>query len=59
MGNVVQLISRSSGKPLQIVTAPQGHLVVDGMGLEGPSFLHGESLSLYSAPSLYGLLHGE
>ncbi|OWF35642.1 uncharacterized protein LOC110442690 [Mizuhopecten yessoensis] len=35
--NIVQLISRASGRTLQIVAAPTGHLVVDGAGLEGPN----------------------
>jgi hypothetical protein len=39
-GNVVQLVSRSSGKALQIVMAPAGHLVVDGCGPEGPQVYH-------------------
>lgn len=36
-GNVVQLVSRSSGKSLQIVQSSSGQLVVDGVGQEGPS----------------------
>lgn len=39
-GNIVQLVSHTSGRSLQIVTSPQGYLVVDGMGLEGASFYH-------------------
>jgi len=34
----VQFISRKSGRTLQIVQAPTGQLVVDGMGPEGPTF---------------------
>ncbi|XP_074653338.1 uncharacterized protein LOC141907555 [Tubulanus polymorphus] len=39
-GNVVQLVSRSSGKALQIVQSAAGGLVVDGLGPEGPQFYH-------------------
>lgn len=39
-GNVIQLVSRSSGFCLQIVVSPSGHLVVDGMGPEGPAVYH-------------------
>lgn len=38
--SVIQLVSRSSGKTLQIVMAPTGYLVADGLGPEGPSFMH-------------------
>ncbi|CAH1797439.1 unnamed protein product [Owenia fusiformis] len=36
-GNVVQLISKASGKSLQIVQSPNGQFMVDGCGMEGPS----------------------
>ncbi|KAI0225031.1 hypothetical protein LSAT2_024006 [Lamellibrachia satsuma] len=39
-GNVIQLISRSSGKCLEIVKAPTGRLIIDGLGPEGPAALH-------------------
>jgi hypothetical protein len=41
-GNVVQLVSQSSGHCLQIVMGPMGQLVVDGMGPEGPTVYHGK-----------------
>ena len=41
-GNVIQLISRSSGKCLEIVKAPNGRLIIDGLGPEGPAALHSE-----------------
>ncbi|XP_069110550.1 uncharacterized protein [Argopecten irradians] len=34
--NTIQLVSKASGRTLQIVAAPTGHLVVDGAGIEGP-----------------------
>lgn len=34
--NVVQLVSRASGRSLQIVMSPTQQLVIDGSGLEGP-----------------------
>jgi len=39
-GNVVQLVSRSSGRTLQIVQASTGQLVVDGLGPEGGEAYH-------------------
>ena len=41
-GNVIQLISRSSGKCLEIVQAPDGRLIVDGRGPEMPTAMHSE-----------------
>ena len=41
-GNVIQLVSQSSGHSLQVVVGPAGQLVVDGMGPEGPTVYHGE-----------------
>lgn len=35
-GNVIQLVSRSSGKSLQIMMGPLGQLVLDGNGPVGP-----------------------
>ncbi|KAL5020133.1 hypothetical protein ScPMuIL_003025 [Solemya velum] len=34
--NVIQLLSRASGRSLQIVMGPTGSLTVDGNGMEGP-----------------------
>ena len=34
--NVVQLVSRASGRSLQIIMSPTQQLVIDGAGLEGP-----------------------
>ena len=42
-GNVLQFVSRSSGRTLQIVTSPTGALVVDGAGMEGPQVGNGKS----------------
>jgi hypothetical protein len=41
-GNVIQLVSRSSGKAVQVVVAPSGQLVVDALGPEGPQVYHGQ-----------------
>ena len=40
--NEVQLVSRNSGKTLQIVVSPTGVLVVDGQGAEGPAVENGK-----------------
>ncbi|XP_064651330.1 uncharacterized protein LOC135502431 isoform X2 [Lineus longissimus] len=37
VGNIVQLVSRNSGRAVQIVQAPMGMLTVDANGLEGPN----------------------
>jgi hypothetical protein len=34
--NVVQLVSRASGRSLQIIMSPTQQLVIDGAGQEGP-----------------------
>jgi hypothetical protein len=66
-GNVVQLISRSSGKTLQIVQAPTGQLVVDGQGPEGPEFYHahwtvlnegGNVVKLYNQTNYLAVING-
>lgn len=33
---MVCLVARQTGRALQIVAAPDGRLVVDGLGVEGP-----------------------
>ena len=43
-GNVVQLVSRKSGRCVEIVMSPQGQLVVDALGTEGPQVYHGKYL---------------
>ena len=43
-GNVVQLVSRTTGKPLQILMSQAGQLVVDGNGPLDPSAFHSQSL---------------
>ncbi|XP_048779096.1 uncharacterized protein LOC125682511 isoform X2 [Ostrea edulis] len=35
-GNQIQLVSKASGRALQIVQSPSGQLVIDGMGIVGP-----------------------
>ncbi len=44
-GNQLQLVARSSGRTLQIVTAPDGQIVPDGNGLEGPQVMNGACVS--------------
>ena len=41
-GNQLQLVSRSSGRTLQIVTAHNGQIVPDGNGMEGPQAVNGK-----------------
>ena len=41
-GNQVQLVSKSSGRCLQIVQSQTGQLVVDGTGNFGPQFFNGK-----------------
>ena len=42
---MLQFVSRSSGRTLQIVTSPTGALVVDGAGMEGPQVGNGELIT--------------
>ncbi|XP_013409592.1 uncharacterized protein LOC106173136 [Lingula anatina] len=39
-GNIVQLVSKSSSKTLEIVRGADGQLMLDGMGPEGAQFQH-------------------
>ena len=41
-GNVIQLISRSSGKALEILSGPNGQLIVDGNGPVDPNAFHSQ-----------------
>ena len=46
-GNQVQLVSKSSGRALQIVQSSSGQLVVDGMGVIGPEVYNGRWLGVF------------
>ena len=46
-GNVIQLISRSSRRALQIVQAPDGRLVVDGMGPPDPHATNSKIFNIF------------
>ena len=45
--NVIQLVSRVSGRTVQIVQSPTGQLVVDGNGQEGPNCYNGKLKDIY------------
>ena len=48
--NVVQLVSRASGRSLQIIMSPTQQLVIDGAGLEGPQAFNSKySLSFHTS----------
>lgn len=40
-GSVIQLVSRATGRCLQILQTADGRLVLDGMGSEGPEYYNG------------------
>lgn len=58
-GNVVQLISRSSGRCLEIVQGPDGRLVVDGRGPEMPNAMHTHWTVLNEANNIIRLYSGK
>jgi hypothetical protein len=50
LNNVVQLVSRASGRSLQIIMSPTQQLVIDGAGLEGPQAFNSKySLSFHTS----------